>query len=305
MLQSLQDLLAQRKKIMTNIETLRKVISHLIKEDHDERKALLKEDTNLLRSYLRHCIHEVRLEIKANKQKEQLIRESVRMLIKEAEATGGAPEAPAEITAINFLKNLLKNIVPNVEEDYKQLTSAKKQRVSFRKHVLNATENLLNNLDADPEAVEEDLEEVTVKVSDDDKPEGFIDIYGDEKKEKPEEDIAPEEEFAKGLEDRELDSTGRNSAFESFNKIQNQIENEYSKLDADAKVDGRDETEREIFRDYLLLNLKLYFDKFEEDLNPNLEEPSTPSEEEYIKTAQDRDKGGDELMPPEDEVPAI
>ncbi len=290
---------------MTNIETLRKVISHLIKEDHDERKALLKEDTNLLRSYLRHCIHEVRLEIKANKQKEQLIRESVRMLIKEAEATGGAPEAPAEITAINFLKNLLKNIVPNVEEDYKQLTSAKKQRVSFRKHVLNATENLLNNLDADPEAVEEDLEEVTVKVSDDDKPEGFIDIYGDEKKEKPEEDIAPEEEFAKGLEDRELDSTGRNSAFESFNKIQNQIENEYSKLDADAKVDGRDETEREIFRDYLLLNLKLYFDKFEEDLNPNLEEPSTPSEEEYIKTAQDRDKGGDELMPPEDEVPAI
>jgi len=304
-LQALQPQLVQRKTIMTNIETLKKVINHLIKEDHDERKALLKEDTNLLRSYLRHCIHEVRLEIKANKQKEQLIRESVRMLIKEAEATGGAPEAPAEITAINFLKNLLKNIVPNVEEDYKQLTSAKKQRVSFRKHVLNATENLLNNLDADPEAIEEDLEEVTVKVSDDDKPEGFIDIYGDEKKEKPEEDIAPEDEFAKGLEDRELDSTGRNSAFESFNKIQNQIENEYSKLDADAKVDGRDETEREIFRDYLLLNLKLYFDKFEEDLNPNLEEPSTPSEEEYIKTAQDRDKGGDELMPPEDEVPAI
>mgnify|MGYP004389125439 FL=1 len=304
-MQALQPQLVQRKTIMTNIETLKKVINHLIKEDHDERKALLKEDTNLLRSYLRHCIHEVRLEIKANKQKEQLIRESVRMLIKEAEATGGAPEAPAEITAINFLKNLLKNIVPNVEEDYKQLTSAKKQRVSFRKHVLNATENLLNNLDADPEAIEEDLEEVTVKVSDDDKPEGFIDIYGDEKKEKPEEDIAPEDEFAKGLEDRELDSTGRNSAFESFNKIQNQIENEYSKLDADAKVDGRDETEREIFRDYLLLNLKLYFDKFEEDLNPNLEEPSTPSEEEYIKTAQDRDKGGDELMPPEDEVPAI
>lgn len=304
-MQALQPQLVQRKTIMTNIETLKKVISHLIKEDHDERKALLKEDTNLLRSYLRHCIHEVRLEIKANKQKEQLIRESVRMLIKEAEATGGAPEAPAEITAINFLKNLLKNIVPNVEEDYKQLTSSKKQRVSFRKHVLNATENLLNNLDADPEAIEEDLEEVTVKVNDDDKPEGFIDIYGDEKKEKPEEDIAPEDEFAKGLEDRELDSTGRNSAFESFNKIQNQIENEYSKLDADAKVDGRDETEREIFRDYLLLNLKLYFDKFEEDLNPNLEEPSTPSEEEYIKTAQDRDKGGDELMPPEDEVPAI
>ena len=290
---------------MTNIESLKKVINHLIKEGHDERKALLKEDTNLLRSYLRHCIHEVYLEMKANKQKEQLIRESVRMLIKEAEATGGAPEAPAEITAINFLKNLLKNIVPNIEEDYKQLTSAKKQRVSFRKHILNAAENLLNNLDADPEAIDEDLEEIKVKVSDDDKPEGFIDIYGDEKSEDPEDDLDPEDEFAKGLEDRELDSTGRNAAFESFNKIQNQIENEYSKLDADAQVEGRDETEREIFRDYLLLNLKLYFDKFEEDLNPNLEEPSTPSEEEYIKTAQDRNKSGDELMPPEEEGPAI
>ena len=285
---------------MNNIESLKTVINHLIKESDEKRKSLLKEDTNLLRSYLRHCIHEVKLEIKANKQKEQLIRESVRALIREAEATGGAPEAPAEITAINFLKNLLKNIVPNIEEDYKQLTSAKKQRISFRKHILNATENLLNNLDADPEAIEPDLEEIIVKVQDDDKPEGFIDIYGDEgKDDEPEEELSAEDEFAKGLEDRELDKTGRNSAFESFNKIQNQIENEYSKLDADTVVDGREETEREIFRDYLLLNLKLYFDKFEEDLSPDLQEPETPSEEEYIKTAQDRDKGGDELIPPE------
>ena len=291
---------------MTNIESLKKIINHLIRESDEKRLSLLKEDTNLLRSYLRHCIHEVRLEITANKQKEQLIKQSVRALIKEAVATGGAPEAPAEITAVNFLKNLLKNIVPNVEEDYKQLTSAKKQRVSFRKHILNATENLLNTLDADPEAIESDLEEVTVKVQDVDKPEGFIDIYGDEEKdEEPEEELDPEDEFAKGLEMKDLDKTGRNSAFESFNKIQNQIENEYSKLDADTIVDGRDETEREIFRDYLLLNLKLYFDKFEEDLSPDLQEPDTPSEEEYIKTAQDRDEGGDELIPPEEEAPAI
>jgi hypothetical protein len=289
---------------MNNLESIKKVINHLLKEDDNKRKTLLQEDNNLLRSYLRHCIHEVKLEMRSNGQKEQLIRESVRALIKEAEATGGAPEAPADITAINFLKTLLKNIVPNIEEDYKELTSAKKQRISFRKHVLNATENLLNNLDADPEAMDTDLEEVTIKI-DDDKPEGFIDIYGDEgKDEKPEEELDPEDEFAKGLEMKDLDKTGRNSAFESFNKIQNQIENEYSKLDADTVVDGREETEREIFRDYLLLNLKLYFDKFEEDLSPDLQEPETPSEEEYIKTAQGRDKGGDELIPPEEEAPA-
>lgn len=289
---------------MNNLESIKKVINHLLKEDDNKRKTLLQEDNNLLRSYLRHCIHEVKLEMRSNGQKEQLIRESVRALIREAEATGGAPEAPADITAINFLKTLLKNIVPNIEEDYKELTSAKKQRISFRKHILNATENLLNNLDADPEAMDTDLEEVTIKI-DDDKPEGFIDIYGDEgKDEKPEEELDPEEEFAKGLEMKDLDKTGRNSAFESFNKIQNQIENEYSKLDADTVVDGREETEREIFRDYLLLNLKLYFDKFEEDLSPDLQEPETPSEEEYIKTAQGRDKGGDELIPPEEEAPA-
>ena len=289
---------------MNNLESIKKVINHLLKEDDNKRKTLLQEDNNLLRSYLRHCIHEVKLEMRSNGQKEQLIRESVRALIKEAEATGGAPEAPADITAINFLKTLLKNIVPNIEEDYKELTSAKKQRISFRKHVLNATENLLNNLDADPEAMDTDLEEVTIKI-DDDKPEGFIDIYGDEgKDEKPEEELDPEDEFAKGLEMKDLDKTGRNSAFESFNKIQNQIENEYSKLDADTVVDGREETEREIFRDYLLLNLKLYFDKFEEDLSPDLQEPETPSEDEYIKTAQSRGEGGDELIPPEEEAPA-
>ena len=76
-------------------------------------------------------------------------------------------------------------------------------------------------------------------------------------------------------------------------------------LDADTVVDGRDETEREIFRDYLLLNLKLYFDKFEEDLSPDLQEPETPAEDEYIKTAQSRGEGGDELIPPEEEAPAI
>jgi len=287
---------------MDNIKALKRVINHLLKESDLKRKSLLKEDKDLLRSFLRHCIHEVKLEVRNKEAKEKIIRESVRALIAEAEATGGAPEAPSDVTAINFLKNLLKNIVPNIEEDYKQLTSAKSQRISFRKHVLNATENLLNNLDADPEAVEADLEEVTIKI-DNDKPDGFIDIYGDEAKDTPEdEELSPEDEFAKGLEDKKLDNTGRNSAFESFNKIQNQIENEYSKLDADTIVDGREETEREIFRDYLLLNLKLYFDKFEEDLSPDLEEPSTPSEDEYIKTAQSRDEEGDELISPEDAV---
>lgn len=295
---------------MSNIQSLRKVINFLLKENNEQRKLLLKEDTNVLTSFIRHCIYEVKLENQNRLNKERLIRQAVRSLIKEAEATGGAPGAPSDITSINFLKNLLKNIVPNLEEDYKELTSSKKQRMSFRKHILNATENLLNSLDADPEAVDAGLEEITVKVEDDDKPEGFIDIYGGEEGDEAEvEDLDPEEEFSRGLEDKDLDKTGRNAAFESFKKIQNQVENEYSKLDPEAVIDGREETEREIFRDYLLLNLKLYFDKFEEDLSPDLEEPSTPSEDEYVKAGQSRaeEAPSDELIPPEEggEEPAV
>ena len=288
---------------MNNTEMLKKVINHLLNEDINTRIRMLKEDNNNLRSYVRHCIYEVNLEIENYEKKEDLIREVICKLIQEAEATGGSPDAPSDITAMNFLKNLLKNIIPSIEEDYKELTSAKKQRISFRSHVLNASENLLNNLDADPETIENgELEEITIKV-DDDKPEGFIDIYGDDKEEEGEEELSDEEKFAKGLEHRKLDKTGRNAAFTTFEKIHHQIENEYSKLDPDSIVEDREETEREIFRDYLLLNLKLYFDKFEEDLSPNLEEPITPSEDEFIRAGQEREGpptgGGEELMPPE------
>jgi HD superfamily phosphohydrolase len=288
-------------KKMTNIRGLKKIIEVLLNESEAERSSLLKEDQNVFKSFIRHCINEVYQEVESVNDKISILRETVQGMLKEAEATGGSPDAPSDITAINFLKNLLKNIIPSVEESYKELTSSKKQRASFRKHILNATENLLNSLDANPESLEGELDELKVKVADeegDDTPEGFIDIYDGEKDSKEDKSKDPEEEFASGLETMDLDKTGRNSAFETFKRIQNQIENEYSKLDPDANVEGRSETEREIFRDYLLLNMKLYFDTFEEDLSVAPEEPETPAEDEYIsKMAGDDDK---ELIPPEE-----
>jgi hypothetical protein len=284
---------------MNNTITIKKIINHLLEEDVQTRVRLLKEDKNLLRSYIRHCIYEVNLEIQNNIEKEELLREIVRGLIVEAQ---GSPDAPSDITAMNFLKNLLKNIIPSVEEDYKELTSNKEQRSSFRAHILNAAENLLNNLDASPESLERagELEEdVDIKI-DDDKPEGFIDIYDDDKGTSDEEDLSDEETFAKGLEDRELDKTGRNAAFTTFTKIKNQIENEYSKLDPDSFIKDKEDYERDIFRDYLLLNFKLYFDQFEEELSPDLVEPETPSEEEFVRAGEESPAAGqgDELVPP-------
>ena len=66
--------------------------------------------------------------------------------------------------------------------------------------------------------------------------------------------------------------TGRNFAFSTFQKIENQIVDSYSLLD-----NGED---RSLFFDYLVTNLKLYFDKFEDELRARLEEPTTPEYEQ-------------------------
>ena len=46
-----------------------------------------------------------------------------------------------------------------------------------------------------------------------------------------------------------------------------------------------------MFYDYLLTNLKLYFDKFEDELKANLPEPTTP---EYEKAKGEEELGGAE-----------
>ena len=226
--------------------------------------------------------HSILKSIRERKINENILRRYIRGRINEAIAIGGSPTAPYDITAVNFLKDLLKKIVPSVEEDYKELTTSQDQRVSFRKHILNAIENLIRTLDADPDSVLSDKkglsEDIDLNIGDEDTP-GFIDIYDDDEPAEDDE-LAPEEEFALGLDDSELDKTGRNAAYTTFQQIKNQIENEYSKLDADSKVAAMDnQSERQVFKDFLLLNFKLYFDRFEEELSPAPEEePETPAE---------------------------
>lgn len=247
----------------------------------------------------------IRKSLRERKKSESILRKYIRKRINEAIAIGGSPSTPYDITAINFLKDLLKKIVPSVEEDYKELTTSKDQRVSFRKHVLNAIENLLRTLDADPDSIiaakGQIKEEIDIDIGDDDEPPGFIDIYDDEKPD-DEEELTPEEEFALGMEEEELDKTGRNAAYTTFQQIKNQIENEYSKLDADSKVEAmKGQSEREVFKDFLLLNFKLYFDRFEEELSPAPEEePETPAE--YTTPGEEKEL---ENVPGVEELPEI
>ena len=200
---------------------------------------------------------------------ENRFRKIVRTLIKEASADVPA-EQPQRSTGINALRTLLKNIIPTIEDAYKELTTSKEQRDSFRAHILNAVENSLEPADLNLVSPDEELEE-----------EVDLDIDVEEDKFIPARP-ADEEAAAEGEETEEevasfekitgMNTTGRNFASTTFNKVEKQILSAYEDIAGDRE-DG------EQFKDYLLTNLKLYFDRFEEELKPDLPEPESPDYE--------------------------
>ena len=235
----------------------------------------------------------IRLAIRAVKQKrqnivneqEQKLREIIRgfMTLEESQIKEGTPDVdptPNKSTGINVLEQLLKKIVPILEEDYKSLTTNKNQRDSYRAHIVNAVENSLTPAIMNNEAGDEeggDLEEVVdIKVGgemDDDK---FIDIRSPaEIAADAEDDVDPRDEFGK---DVEGDETGRNMAYESYKKIETNVIDSYELL-SDAE-------DQELFYDYLIANLKMYFNKFEEELSPDVPEPTNQA---YDMAQKDKD----------------
>ena len=120
---------------------------------------------------------------------------------------------------------------------------------------------------ADTEELQEQ-EEIDIEVEDDTpKDPAFIDVglQSDKKKEKP---ADPKDSFRV----QGLDRTGGNMAFETFKRIETNIIDAYDMLDSAE--------DKELFYDYLITNLKLFFDKFEGDMEASPEEPSTDEYEE-------------------------
>ncbi len=166
---------------------------------------------------------------------------------------------PHELTGINVLEDLLKKILPTVESSYKKLTTSDEQRKSFRTHILNAVKGTLDPLrttDAvtpDEGAIGEgNLDELS-------KDPRFIDVKlpSDKRNQKPKED--PKETF--GIEGE--DETGRNMAYGSYKQIEQAIVNAFSELG--------DPQDKSVFYRYLLTNLKLHMDRFENALAPTPE----------------------------------
>ena len=224
-----------------------------------EEQRLRKVVRGLLENYLSQKKDKVMLE-------ENRLRGVIRSLIKEVSADI-PDEQPQRSTGINVLEDTLKVIIPIIEDAYKGLTTSKEQRDSFRAHILNAVENSLAPVDitakADASQEESDLEEevsLDIDVEDDDR---FIPVRDQDQ---PEE-VAPEEEAS--FQDLSgMNVTGRNFASTTFNKIENQIQDAYESL--------ADEEDRKLYKDYMLTNLKLYFDRFEEELQPTVPEPESP-----------------------------
>ena len=233
------------------------------KEDEDEKK---------LRSIVREICR--RAIMKTNQVNEELeLRGVIKRLIIEAKKE--VENAPHSSTAINLLEELLKQILPGIEVDYKTLTTSSEQRESFRANLLDAVSKLLSAEDVNDEAgtdIEMDvpLEEIDIKIDDEEQPDDmFIDIDDDGK-------IPEEEEESFGIEGQE--ETGRNMAAKSYDKIEKNIVDSYAILS--------DDKDRKTFRDYLITNIKMYFDKYEAELSTEVKEPTT---DEYEKEKQDQE----------------
>jgi hypothetical protein len=223
----------------------------------------------------------IRKKIKTSLQEkythEQALRKAIRGILSEGDISDVHPHRS---TGINMLEDVLKKSIPTLRTDFKRLTTDKKQRDSFRAHIIKAvidalrpetvksnyrqgTESgepsaLLSEPVGDAQSGFDELEEADIQV----------DIEDDAKKipVEPDDEPTEQEDFGSGLES--MDETGRNMAYTSFRKISQYILDAYDSL-ANPK-------DKEIFLDYLVTNLKLYFDKFEDELQSTVEEPSTP-----------------------------
>jgi hypothetical protein len=246
----------------------------------------MSPEEKTLREYIRKKILK---NLQEQEEREFQLRKVIRQLLKEGDLSDIHPHRS---TAINTLEDVLKKAIPTLRKDYKNLTTDKDQRSSFRSHILKAIKDALapainnakygmggallseptpddmkdeqpvvddeeDDLDAELEALEE--ADIDIDITDKDDEEKKLNV-------EPDEEPDEKDDFGTGLED--MDETGRNMAYTSFRKISQYI------LDAfDMLANPKD---KEVFMDYLLTNLKLYFDKFESELQKTVDEPDSP-----------------------------
>ena len=242
-------------------------------------------DELILREQIRKIIKIVRKREAEQLKEEQELRSVIRELIL-AESSEVSKKTPHRSTGINVLEDLFNKVLTNLETDYKSLTTSPEQRKSYRAHIVKGIMNILapsRAMEDEPdkappeetgleEAVLDSLEEEDIDITIDPGEEGpnlgpdaFLDIDADEPEDEDTFTIAGQNE------------TGRNKAQATFDGgFQKNILDHYELL--------ADDEDRDTFYDYLITNVKLWMDRWEDELAPELEEPTTP---EYEKASDE------------------
>ncbi len=204
---------------------------------------------------------------------EKILDGLVKKVILERKGPKQSDRVPHKNTGINVLESVLKKIIPSLEDSYKSLTSSKEQRLSFRVHILNAIKNLLLpeelNSNSDFVLKEEVNLNLTDKYSDPSKLIKVDDRF--DPKEKTPEEI--ESEYRKKNTIPDADPTGANFAFQALKQISGNILENYEILS--------NPEDKNVFFEYLITNLKLYFNKFEEELSLDGQTPEEPTTDSY------------------------
>jgi len=255
-----------------------------------------------LRANIRKAISIVKRQKDNKINEEQEFRKHIRNLIniEKTLMERSVPDnetPPSKSTGINVLADLLRNIIPSLRNDYMKATSSPEERKSFRTHVINAVEQSLlavkTNKDAgDKEELEE---EVNVTLSDEEGEDSkFIDIRTDKEKEEEDGPSDPKEEFGiEGMTSPE-EIQGRNRAFDSYKSIESQIVDAYDTLAIPE--------DQELFFDYAIANLKMYFTKFEKQMGGTPDEPTNQAYKDAV--AQDAETPEEPVPEPTDEPAA-
>ena len=185
-------------------------------------------------------------------------------------------------TGINTLKDLLKNtnVLATLRETYKTLTTSEDQRKSFRAHVIRWVQDTLAPVklnDTDAGSANSLSEQVGIDVegvNDEDK-DKFIDASDGSEKE----NVVPQEEEEGLAKISGEDTTGRNKAERIYPNIEKSIVDYYAELD--------NPEDQEMFYDYLIANLKLYFDKWDGEMSVTAPEEPTNTQYDQAKTPEE------------------
>ena len=220
-----------------------------------------------LRESIRKAIAIVqnRKRIAANKilKEESELRGIIQYLIQEKNAV--ATSAKHANTGINVLEDLLKNsnVLSVLQQGYKSLTTTPEQRQSYRNHIEVFIKKSL--------APEEERkiagrvqEDINIDIDDPEDDPDFIDVEDDTR--------SDDEKELESLTLPGADLTGRNKAYRDFKNIEKVI------LQAFDDLDNPDDSS--LFEEYLIKNVALYFDKYEAELEANVEEPADALEAE-------------------------